>query len=380
MAETAYAEALGAYRDAATGLFAQQREVLAEAQTPALEPYAEARAEELVRRSAQLEAAAADAARSGDPDVRELANLQLSALAALDLAAADDLLTGAAQEGQAMLESEASTWAQAHAELSPLLELSPMLGYSQLLAERPEEGLLDEDVATARAELLERAGTAIDEIIAQAAGGTAKAVEGLAGMGGGTLLKAASETADLLLGQLARQARRLVRWAVKLVTKAVSKLLRILGPQLEKAVRKQVGGWLAQLKLTDALDTALKWLYDDQVLKAEAQARVQSAPDALGAAPFKQTKADLDDLVGRFGWHARILGWIAKALEKLQGKLMALAPWAPVAVAAVWLLMLGYAVVVGGDHLDWHRLGDEGTFDVVLGVRRTVDIGLAGAS
>lgn len=91
-------------------------------------------------------------------------------------------------------------------------------------------------------------------------------------------------------------------------------------------------------------------------------------------------KADLDDLVGRFGWHARILGWIAKALEKLQGKLMALAPWAPVAVAAVWLLMLGYAVVVGGDHLDWHRLGDEGTFDVVLGVRRTVDIGLAGAS
>lgn len=150
---------------------------------PALEPYAEARAEELVRRSAQLEAAAADAARSGDPDVRELANLQLSALAALDLAAADDLLTGAAQEGQAMLESEASTWAQAHAELSPLLELSPMLGYSQLLAERPEEGLLDEDVATARAELLERAGTAIDEIIAQAAGGTAKAVEGLGGLG-----------------------------------------------------------------------------------------------------------------------------------------------------------------------------------------------------
>lgn len=130
MAETAYAEALGAYRDAATGLFAPQREVLAEAQTPALEPYAEARAEELVRRSAQLEAAAADAERSGDPDVRELANLQLSAPAALDLAAADDLLTGAAQEGEAMLESAASAWSQAHAELSPLLELSPMLGYS----------------------------------------------------------------------------------------------------------------------------------------------------------------------------------------------------------------------------------------------------------
>lgn len=33
-------------------------------------------------------------------------------------------------------------------------------------------------------------------------------------------------------------------------------------------MRKQVGGWLAQLKLTDALDTALKWLYDDRVLRS----------------------------------------------------------------------------------------------------------------
>jgi hypothetical protein len=94
--------------------------------------------------------------------------------------------------------------------------------------------------------------------------------------------------------------------------------------------------------------------------------------DAAGDAVAGDAGARLQALSGRFETHRKLSTTALGLLAKIQGWIIALATWAPAAVAAVYVLVMAYGIVAGGDFLDWTRIPDTSALDLVDGVRTIV--------
>ena len=369
-------ESWAAYEQAAAELFGVARGEVAQADAR-LSPdlLTDERLERELAASVALEDELTLRLGAGDEEVRDLASAQLAGAAAVDLALASDLLDLAAAEerGDAALGAgEAPSFGEATARVRSLLEADAVPGATGEVAERGALEAMTPDV------LKERANAAIDAIKNDAGAAGQEGISGLIGLrgDGDKLLAALAQRADRILGEVARKARRLVRWAVRKLTAAVSKLLRILPEPVEKWVRKRLKALLGEIEDGTLFGKVLDLLWDVDRIKAET---AKSIDAAAGVPPqrLESIAGQVDAIAKRFTWHKRAIEAIGWVLGKLRGKIVALGWWGPAALGAVYAVFVGYAIVMGGDHVDWFRVDEEGGLDFILGVRRTVATGLA---
>jgi hypothetical protein len=192
----------------------------------------------LLTRSQELEDAAAAGLASGAAEVRELSTVQLAGGAALDLAAAADLLD-AASGSPFEAGAGGSTVEQTYAELREVLDADPALGARDALpasAAAAVDAAFEAGATVAGADGLRNAATgAIDAIVDDAGKVVGYGVKGLGSLSLDAVIGAFGESADRLLSPIVARARGLIKLAMKHVVKAVSKLLRLLGPLEEPA-------------------------------------------------------------------------------------------------------------------------------------------------
>jgi hypothetical protein len=333
-----------------------------------LEAAADSELEGLLIRSQAVERDAAQDLKAGDADVRELAALQLSGGAALDLAMAADLLDRA--EGGAALAAGPSRFEEVSRDLDDILSAPTALGIRELVGPgRPSaRAALEEDA-------LGRLAAAADDAIEQIAGNAKKiadhGVDGLVELGAEAVLGALGAAADQLLGGLYDKVKRLVRAAVRHIAKAVSKLVRLLGP-LESKVREWLGEKLGDATAKTLTAFAVDAALETKRLRGEIAQRIDAVAGPVDDDRLNAASSEVASLTDRFGRHQHVIAVLAKVLVWVRPKLVALASWAAAAVAGVYLLVLGYGVWVGGDYVDWYRTKEEGRLDLVDGVRTTV--------
>jgi hypothetical protein len=315
--------------------------------------------------SQEIENALASDIGAGDADVREAAALRLAGFAALDVAVAVDVVR---QDGgdAAALAAEPSAFETTLAEIEPLLERSdPALGVRvPYLAAALGD---DEDP---RAVLRDSAHGAIAAISKDATAIVKASVEGLIDIPHNALFASFGQTVDKWLNAVYDTVGRFVRLAIKALTKAASKLLRVLG-RLEGPVRRWLEEKLGEIALDKLVAAASEALLGVNDVRGMVDQRVDGAGNLDGEAAAA-AKARLDGLSDRFGRQQKIITTITKLLSKISGWVMKLAPWAPAALAAVYVLVLAYGVAAGGDFLDWTRVPEGGLLDLVDGVSAIV--------
>jgi hypothetical protein len=368
MAASRYADALEGYRDEArTTLIGSRGRAVESGVAPSDH-------ESLMIRSQELEDAAAQGLASGDGDVREMAAMQLAGSAALDVAMALDLLGGEPPRA-AEAAVPGTSFDAVYAELRDVLEAPTALG-ARAAAPAPARPSAAEAGAEPLAALGLAAGKAIDDIGVSARTIAGHGIDGLVALPGDVLLGAFSQAADKLLGPLSQQVGGVVQLAVRHLGKAVSKLLRLLGP-LERPARK----WLEETLGGLAKDALARWAVEGALeldrVRADVTAMIESADAGADDHRVDAGRKELSSLSARFGRHERVIDVLARVLGKLRGVLLGLAGWAGAAIAGVYVLMLAYGIWVAGDFVDWYRTQVDGALDFVAGVRETVKLATA---
>lgn len=335
----------------------------------------------LIVRSQDLEDVAAARLGAGDSDIRDAAAAQIAGLAALDLAAAVDLLKRADPAEDVGLALAPSTFDSTYAQLRTILETDPALGARVAVPAPPplDVAALDVDTAGPLAALEKEALSAIDAIAKDAGKIADRAVDGLKELSGAALLGAFLQAADKLLGPAADRARRFVKLAVKKILQAVAKLLRLLGP-LEQNARKWLKDKLLGVGQDKVIDFAIDKALQVERLRAEVAGMIATAPSNLVSARLEAARGEVESLEKRFGRHELVMRVLSELLGLVDGALTKLAGWVAPAIGGVYVLMLSYGVWVAGDFVDWHRTRDEGRLDLVAGIRSVVTSAVAPAA
>jgi hypothetical protein len=363
---TTYDEAWQAYREAVDELYRPGGSAERSASAVALDDDAADRAQVVVDRSEELAVVAAAGLLDDDPDVRELAELQLVAAAAMDLvvadtlARADDAAPGAAERSATGLPAE-------------LLEIlgTPQGAGITALVERRGERTAGQDP---RAALNEAVEDTVTDIVDDAAKVTAALTTSLLDLPVLPLKEAAAIVGIRALEELSDRISLVLRKAVALVVKAIEKLVRALGDDVVTGAGEEASDWLRRLRDGQPVHALLTWLYEPDRVIAEARqvADTSTADDAAR----RQVTEHLKALADRFDKHRTAVEWLARGLNLARGWLLGLQPGGPVGLVATHVVAMGYIVYVGGDHVDWYRTDRVRRLDLVAGVRTTVRRGL----
>jgi hypothetical protein len=319
--------------------------------------------------SQELENLLAQDLYAGDGDVREAAALRLEGAAALDAAVAVDLAREAEPEAVALAADEPSAFQRTLDEIGPLLASEPALGV------REASGAVALEAPDPSAVLRKAAHDAIEGIGDDAVEIVGAAVDGLKQIPTDALFASFGQAADHWLNAVYERVGGAARLAIKALTKAASKLLRVLGP-LEGPVRRWLQNKLGEITLDKVVELATKALLGTDDLRVAVDGVIDGAGE-VDSERAAAARARLEGLAARFDKHRKVITIVGKLLRKVQGWLIKLAPWAPAAVAAVYVLVLAYGVVAGGDFLDWTRVEHGGTLDLVDGVRAIVAAAVA---
>ncbi len=320
--------------------------------------------------SQELEHAAARDLAAGDADVREAAALKLLALAALDLADAVDALP--TDRAALAADDGPSEWEKTYEVVADVLERPAALGVpARVVPPFAALGADDVDPAAAAAALRTAAGKAIDAIGTDAATIADDAIGGLLKIPEDAIFQALGQTADRLLTLARDRASAALKATLRFVSKAASKLLRLLGPRepaARKFLEKQLGG-VTREKLTSF---AVARVLDADEVRAAVDTAIDTAGVAAAPASLQAGAAAVEQIGARFKRHREVVHLLTALLGHVQGVLLKLGGWAAAALAGVYLLALAYGVWVAGDFLDWKRTTEDGVLDLVDGVRSTV--------
>jgi hypothetical protein len=370
MATRDHASVVSDYRAALRQLYAPApgRPDRSEAEI-ARSPDLDQRATEYEQRSEELRQTFAAERASADPEQRELAAIQLLAGAAADLHVAADV--AAAEPGDANAPRDRGAGG-VPAEILDVLSVPPSAGLRALPEARRDRGDRPADPRAAREGLKKVAGEAIDDILRDAATATRVAFVGVTEIPAPPLKEAAGLLFHDLMVKLSEGLSFVVRKAVGLVLRAVEKILTALGPGAWDGVRDKVVGWIDKLKEDKQVENLLTPLYQVAKIRAEVDDLIVGAAPGAAAAVFNDTAARLEGLAGRFQTQRKAIEWVTRGLGWVRPWVVGLQPWGPPALAAAYVSLIGYAVVAGGDYLDWYRLGDGTFLDVVSGVRTVV--------
>lgn len=323
---------------------------------------AEAASPDLLAASQEVENAAAAHLASGDWDVRELAAQQLLVGAIADLAAAEELLRAEGVIDEPALGEDERSFGSFTRSFADIIQADPAMGIRAIYPPGESAVLAEVDLATVAEET-------VNSIADDAASMANHAVSGVVGLGPEAISGGLGKAADQWLTPVYDAVRGRVRWALKLVGKAVSKLLRLLGP-LEPMARKWLREKLEGIGQEQIVQFAVNGLLGVAGVREEVLAHIRSGPSDTDLSGMKA--GELEALSKRFGRYETIVDVAAKILAKVRGVLLALAGWVAAALAGLYGLLLLVAIWVAGDYLDWQRVEVGGSLDLVHGVRSIV--------
>jgi hypothetical protein len=299
---------------------------------------------------------------------RELAALKLLAAAAYDLSvAADAALTG--EYGiTASTDRAAASEILTQPSLRRVLDTPPREGVPILVA--ADRRARPSNPAEALGALREVVADFLETIPDRTASAGVRTVGGLAGM---HLSAFAALPAQEILAQLPGNISGLLQRAARLVMAALSKMQAAIGADERDEVRKQASDWLAEVG--SEANVVRRWvdrLYQIERIQAETDQLMSEATGWPDAARYNDLGSELEALLNRHATTINVTTWVLRALAVAKGPLLAVTPWGPLAVGAGYAGVLGYTVYIGGDYLDWYRLGDTRWLDRVKGLRTTL--------
>lgn len=312
---------------------------------------------------------------SENPGEREMASLKLLAAAAHDLALASDLLQLEETGPAAQTERSAQSIAAGVQDLREVLEapLQPPPGV--LMA--AERGALPTDVTGAKAALKTAITTLLHDAPQNAADtGQSAAVE-LSSVGLGPVRSAASLAADAMLDHLPADTRPLTRKAAEMVVEAIAKIRAAIGKENEQLIREQAADWVEDFKKDRGfVSTLLDGLYETERIGLETMETLEKAPAGLNAAAFNAANESIQGLADLSEKTRKTLAAVIKVMTFVKVPVLSVVPWGPLAVCAAYLGLMGYAVYLNGDILDWRRTGRIGWLNRVPGLKAALETAL----
>lgn len=369
-----------AYEEAIASLYAQPAGELSErgAGDIADTPDMEARMDAVIERSRAVRGALAAGQASEKAEVREMAELQLLASAAMDLHVASDMVRRAEGGVAADVVERSATAPAAMAELHQILSASPDEGMGALVAADVERSAGPSNPAAAQAALLETVEGALFDIQDEAASVAETAIKSLDEVPVPAIKDGLAKIASGLLEKLGEGASLLVRKAATLVAEALDKILQLLGKQAEDKARQRVAQWIEDLKEGTLLETLLQRLYEPDRIQGAVAESLERAGE-LEAGRYNAASASVNELVARFRKQTGTATWVLKGLTWASPWILGLGPEGAPVLGGAYALTLGYVIFLGGDYADWFRLGDGERLNMVPGVRTVVGEKLAAA-
>lgn len=378
MEQHTYQEAWQAYQSAVSALYeapggAPERG----ARGVAADADVDGRVQAVVDRSAVLTEATARGLEAADREQRELAELQLVAAAAYDLAVANDLAHLAEGGPTDRAERSAGLSVLSDDALRTILSTPQEAGMRTLMQAEfvASRSPMPRSLPAAKESLREAIKGALQDISADAAHTGQIALGSLATMQLNTVKEAAVAVLHEIMARLSDGVSALLRKAAQLVAQAIDKLLRVLGKEAQDEWRQKVADWIEDLQSGGLFSTLLGKLYEMGRIEQELVALVDAVPDTTDPARLHEAQRHVDELALRFGKQRKTVEWVQRALAVAQNWMLGVQPWGPLAYASAHSAVIGYVVYTGGDYVDWYRGG--GRLDMVDGVRTAVRRGLA---
>lgn len=348
--------------------------------------------DQLIEKSDNLRTAIVASLDTRDPQQRDLASLQLTAAAALDIDSANRLVqkallaqrgSGAAGlEGFNIIATPALSLggllsADDHAQLAEILS-TPTETASRILGEsmlnlRP---LLFAQPPVDTAAFKTDAGAAIDGIVSDSSGVASKALKGLLGLPKDEVLVAIAKPVvgaiDDLLGA---RLHLWVKKAAKLVAQGIEKLLALFGTKASEVLTK-VGDWVKKLEDDSAMSALFTRIFLVDALKTYVGNEIDTKGGAAAPQRVETAESELANLAGRLHKQMDILSKVEWVLGHASKWVVGAAkPYGLIVMVAANSLVAGYAVYAAQDYLD---RSEGGILDHVVGVRRIVDASLLG--
>lgn len=301
-----------------------------------------------------------------NPAVREVGVARLAALAARDFAIAHDMAALANEREHGLAVAEAPSALKAvNSDIEFVLTGDPIDGLPYSAgADGAELATADEDARATLRLAAPKAELSIGE------GAIAIVKASLKGIGAAAIANAAAALLAGIVNQLPKQAQHWYRKARDFLLQGVSKLSAVFGNGFRIAITS-VQEWLSD----KASEKFANEIFGLDGLKKELEVVVG---DAAHDRPFAKLGEDVDHIVRRFSTQKKVVLAIFTALG-FGGKWLVnlVAPgYGTAVVDALYVLGAVYGVFVAGDYIDWRRTEDEGAFDFVVGVRRTLEGGL----
>ena len=370
-----------AYQEAIATLYAQPAGELSQrgAGEIADVPELEARMEAVIEHSRGVREAMAARQASEHAEERELAQVQLLAAAAMDLHVASDMVRRAEGGVPADVVERSATAPAAMAELHQILSATPEGGMRALVADEVERAAGPTHPAAAQAALLEAVEGTLFDIRDEAASVSETAIKNLDELPVPAIKDGLAQIAGDVLEKLGEGASLLVRKAATLVAEAIDKILQLLGKKAEDKARQKVAQWVEDLKEGTLLETLLQRLYEPDRIRQSVAESVEQAGD-LEADRYNEATEAVNELVTRFRKQTGTATWVLKGLTWASPWILGLGPQGAPILGGAYALTLGYVIFLGGDYVDWFRLGDGERLDLVPGVRTVIGEKLAAAA
>lgn len=331
-----------------------------------------ARAEHLLPVSASLTTAAADKLAAPSPETRAEASMQLLAKAMTELRisaylkqAADEEQDGTDLRGSGATERGAGE-SRADEELLNILT-GTSLDARDLTQRR---GAASRNLDAARRDLLQASDETLSLISGRAAETGKVAVSGLLGLSLAELGQAAAHlglgVAEALgQGEALSHLYRLVR---DYALQAYEAFVALLGRGLAAVVGEKVVEWVEEVKEAEFFEALVKRMYQTEQTQAAIAQLVDSSTADL--ASFEEAAERVEALRDEYGAQVSLAEKALKWAKYLGGIPSAVLPHGTLLMAAVYLVLCGYVVLVGADYVDAPQLN---ILRRVSGVRTVIE-------
>ena len=379
-ATESYQAAARAYADGVRVLFAPAGQQIAErgGRGPVSYDDLESQADTLVSLSADFTARAVDRLAEPTPAERIEVETALLAKALTDLEICTYLLQASEdQDSESSWRTEAVRGVERSAASRGATDyaLSLLLRGGAPAPAVTERSLDPENVEEARAKLMMQATDALALISELAADSGRMGLEGLINLGVSEIATAIGVIGlDIAraLGK-AEGVTKLYKRFRDFLKQAYDAIMALLSPPVAEFVSEQVKAWVERITSGELVDDLLESLFKTATTKAALQPTIA------------QSQAGLEDFItaiekvgGLNEAYREQTGLVVKIMPKLKYATLIPAanlPQGKVILAAAYLLMTGYIILVGGDYVDAPDL--ENRLDRVPGVRRQVEAALA---
>jgi len=368
-----YLETARAYADSVRVLFAPSDQPTGErgGRGPISPKDLENQAEKLAPLSEELTRATEAQLADADASVRAEASVRLLAKALTDLEISEHLFHAAEDEESGVSWSGGEGTERSGTGTGAIEERLKLLEGKLEPGSIPTErgGTAPANIDAAREELSNAVEDALTLISERASKTGQKSLEGLVGLGGAELMKAAGAVGmgiAQILGQ-AEKATRLYNLFRGFALKAYDAIIKLLGQALADTAAKKMVEWLDEFKEGKKLGELLEKLYETKQTQTELKQLAETSQAELQQ--FIASIEAVDRLNEAYHRQIELVEKLLRAMEFIKMVPATALPLGRVLFAAVYIAAGGYVVIAGGDYVDAPRLK---LLNRVLGVSQVV--------